>query len=245
MANYDYIEGKKRIYEIIDSSNEIEEKGKVLCSQSFTYENGYYSWVTAIFIDIRDSTSLFTEYKRSTVAKIVRAFTSEIIEILKNDDNLRDIGIRGDCVYAIYTTPNKEDDYEIYQKSLFVNTYMEMLNKILTKKQMPNIKAGIGISTDKELVVKAGRKDSGINDFVWIGNAVTHASKFSNMANKDGYKSILASSDFMKNIIEKEKANEPNYKSNWFTLFSSNEMGYFYSFSIVKTGFENWIKNNL
>lgn len=34
-----------------------------------------------------------------------KKFYLEVIEILRVDENLREIGIRGDCVYAIYTTP--------------------------------------------------------------------------------------------------------------------------------------------
>ena len=52
-----------------------------------------------------------------------------------------------------------------------------MLNKLLDKRNLPNIKAGIGLA-DKNLAVKAGRKSSGINDFVWIGKTVTNV-KFS------------------------------------------------------------------
>lgn len=59
------------------------------------------------FVDIRESSKLFTDKDKEKVAKIIRSFTSEIIEILREDDNLREIGIRGDCVYAIYTTPKK------------------------------------------------------------------------------------------------------------------------------------------
>lgn len=40
----------------------------------------------------------------------MKSFTSELIEILRKNDNLRDIGIRGDCIYAIYTTPKETDD---------------------------------------------------------------------------------------------------------------------------------------
>lgn len=245
MATYDYKQGKKRVFEILDNPNNVIEQNRLPNDDNFNYEKGYYSWVTAIFVDIRQSTKLFTENKRTTVAKIVRAFTSEIIEILKDDANLRDIGIRGDCVYAIYTTPKFEDDYEIYNKAIYVNTYLLMLNKILTKKNMPKIKAGIGISTDKELVIKAGRKDAGVNDFVWIGNAVTHASKFSNMANKGKYKNIVASGCFMKDIIKQERKQYPNFCEDWFQRYEDKKLGLLYTFDIVITSFDNWITNNI
>lgn len=102
MSVYDYKQGKNRVESIFDNYMEIEEKDRLPSDENFTFENGYLSWVTAIFVDIRDSTSLFANNDEPT-AKVVRAFTSEIIEILRNDENIREIGIRGDCVYAIYT----------------------------------------------------------------------------------------------------------------------------------------------
>lgn len=70
----------------------------------FTYENGIKTWVGALFVDIVNSSRLF-QYANEDTARIIRSFCSEIISILKDDDNYREIGIRGDCVYCIYTTP--------------------------------------------------------------------------------------------------------------------------------------------
>ena len=113
--------------------------------------------MTAIFVDIRNSTDLFSKDDKEIVSKIIRSFTSEVIEILRKDDLLREIGIRGDCVYAIYTTPNQVDILEIINKSCYINTFMNMLNKLLAAKGFSTISVGIGISSDQELVVKAGR----------------------------------------------------------------------------------------
>ena len=52
--------------------------------------------MSGIFVDIRDSSKLFADENKEKVSKIVRAFSSEIIEILRDDENLREIGIRGD-----------------------------------------------------------------------------------------------------------------------------------------------------
>ena len=121
MSEYDFINGKHRIENILNDSNEIEEKDKVPTEEKFTYHNGYYAWVTAIFVDIKESTKLFAENRKTSTSKIVRSFTSEIIEILRIDDNLREIGIRGDCVYAIYTTSTSEENYEIASKTFYIN----------------------------------------------------------------------------------------------------------------------------
>ena len=238
MADYDYKAGKKWIKEILNSKIQVIENNKIPNNDNFTFSNAYYGWVTAIFVDIRNSTDLFSKDDKEIVSKMIRSFTSEVIEILRKDDLLREIGIRGDCVYAIYTTPKKSDILEIMDKSFYINTFMKMLNKLLVDKGYSTISVGIGVSTAQELVVKAGRKDVGINNSVWIGNAVTKASNLSSLGNKKDYKSILISESVYKNIKD-------SYNKDWFTLRNNSEIGKFYDCDIIKTNFNNWINNGM
>lgn len=142
MATYDYCAGKKRIEEILDNNVDVIKQDQLPKESEFTFDNAYQSWVTGLFVDIRESTLLFSRENKNEVSRLIRAFTSEIIEILrlnkcgKPDDNLREIGIRGDCVYAIYTSPQKDDEYEIADKAFYINTFMKMLNALLKKKKL-------------------------------------------------------------------------------------------------------------
>lgn len=239
MTTYDYKKGKERIEDILDNDLKVIEQSKVPTDSSFTFTNGYYSWVSAIFVDMRDSSALFANEDKEKVSKIIRCFTSEIIEILRSDDNLREIGIRGDCVYGIYTTPENDDIFEIANKSFFVNTYMKMLNKLLCERSLPQIKVGIGMSTAQELVIKAGRKDVGINNKVWIGQAVTRASHFSSQGNKNKNPALVYSSCSYDHFIDKLQERNPhkNVKS-WFTYHSN---GMYYTANISKKEFDDWI----
>ncbi len=246
MATYDYKIGKERIEEILDNELKVVEQNEVPKDSLFTFSNGYYSWVSAIFVDIRDSSVLFADEDKEKVSKIIRAFTSEIIEILRNDDNLREIGIRGDCVYGIYTTPQKSDVLELADKTFYINTYMKMLNKLLKERSLPEIKVGIGMSTAQELVIKAGRKDVGINSKVWIGKAVTRASNFSSIGNKEGHSVLVYSNCSYSNFIDKlaERNSNKDVKS-WFTYHPDNGDGAYYTANIIKTGFDDWISNGI
>lgn len=116
MADYDYKAGKQRLEEILDNDMEVVEQDKLPNDDDFTFTNGYYSWVSAIFVDMRDSTELCADEDKEKLAKVFRSFSSEIIEILRDDDNLREIGMRGDCVYAVYTNPKQADVYETANK---------------------------------------------------------------------------------------------------------------------------------
>lgn len=120
---YDYKNGKKRVEEILNSDVDVINKDKLPKSDELTFGNSYYSWISSIFIDIRDSSTLFKEENNKNISKIMKSFTSELIEIMRKSDNLREIGIRGDCVYSIYTCPKKDDTYEIYKIVYFCNTF--------------------------------------------------------------------------------------------------------------------------
>jgi len=244
---YDYKTGKKRVLGILNDTNDISEVDRIPSDQEFTYENGYYGWVASVFVDIRKSTELFVDNRKTSTAKIIRAFTSEIIEILRDDGNLREIGIRGDCVYAIYTTPQKKDIYELACKAFCVNTFLKMLNTLLNKKKMKTIQAGIGLAVNQDLVIKAGRKQSGINSKVWIGKAVTYASKLSNIANSDkNHNGILMTSCFYNNIIELLIDSVPNNNiKTWFTSYCDSGVGDFYGCNIVMSDFDSWVTGGM
>lgn len=244
MATYDYKAGKKRVKNILDNELNVIEQDKVPSDENFTFNNGYYSWVSAIFVDIRNSSSLFSDEDKEKVSKIIRSFTSEIIEILRCDDNRREIGIRGDCVYAIYTTPLKEHVHQMADKTFYINTYMNMLNKLLYDKGYPQISVGIGMATAKELVVKAGRKDVGINSKVWIGDAVAKASNLSSLGNKNGLPVLVFSYLSYINFIDKLVEINPDAGS-WFDYHSTVELGTYYSANIVKADFNNWINSGM
>ncbi len=198
MSDYDYKAGKQRLEEILDNDMEVVEQDKLPNDDDFTFTNGYYSWVSAIFVDMRDSTELCTDEDKEKLAKVFRSFSSEIIEILRDDDNLREIGIRGDCVYAVYTNPKQADVFETANKCFYVNTFMKMLNQLFREHELPEIKVGIGMSTAQELVVKAGRKGVGINSKIWIGKAVSRACHYADYGSKDGNPAIVMGWSYVK-----------------------------------------------
>lgn len=244
MSEYDYEQGKLRIAKILNNPMPIEKKHYIPAGDNFTFDNGYMAQVTAIFVDIRNSTELFSN-KNEQTAKVVRAFTSEIIEILRDDDGfMEEIGIRGDCVYAIYDTPNQSDIFKCANKTFYINTLIKMLNKMLRQKDIQEIRAGVGMATDQELIIKAGRMRSGINSKVWIGKAVTKASKLSSLGDKDGYPRLFYSKTSYDNFIDELVKNNPNTNpKSWFkTKLFGKPIGRAYYDDIVKADFSSWIE---
>ena len=238
---YNYKESKDRIISILTSPTKIVEKDKIPSSDSeFTYSNGVKTWVSAIFVDIVKSSKLFQNPDENT-ARIIRSFCSEIIAILKEDANYREIGIRGDCVYAIYTTQFKEDIVSVFKHAYRINTCMKMFNILLEKYNYTSIQVGIGLGCSQDLIVKAGHVGSGINDKIWIGKAVVDACHLADKANRSDVKEIAMSPTFYSNVIDILKEENPNY-GFWikeYTVPFSFEK--FYHCNIIEKGFDNWI----
>ena len=245
--DYDYKERKKKVEEILDNTDAVNEVKNFPRDEDFTYTNGYKAWASAIFVDLRDSTTLFTGNNDVAIAKLIRGFTSEIIEILKKDtdkEELKEIGIRGDCVYAVYSTPYQKDTYDIANRAFHINTYMKMLNKLLIDRGLPAIRAGIGLGISKTLAVKAGRKFSGINNLVWIGESVATAAKLSDLGNKDGIGPIVMSSVFYSNYIKIQK-DKNSQAEEWWTKRSDTKYRDYWHGDVIKTDFNKWIDDGM
>ncbi|GIN66370.1 adenylate/guanylate cyclase domain-containing protein [Bacillus glycinifermentans] len=247
LLGYDYKARKKKVEEILDGTDAVREVERFPRDEDFTYTNGYKAWAGAIFVDLRDSTSLFKDKEDVDIAKVIRGFTSEIIEILRKDtdaNDLKEIGIRGDCVYAIYSAPLKTDLCDILMRAVYINTYILMLNKLLEERNLPTIKAGIGLNASPTLSVKAGRKSSGVNNLVWIGTSVPIAAKLADLGDKDGIKSIVMSDTFYDNIKESTRAEELKINELYEQGYNIN-YGFYHHGNAVIGNFEAWILDGM
>ena len=58
---YNYKNSKSNIINILKSETPIEEKETIPSDQEFTYENGITCWVSAIFVDMKNSSELLSQ----------------------------------------------------------------------------------------------------------------------------------------------------------------------------------------
>lgn len=100
-----------RMDDILDANdNDYEDEGNSIPSRDkLTYKNGYYVDVTAIFIDIVDSSKLTDGHKRPTLAKMYRCFLSECVAVMNSYEICKEININGDCVWGVFETPKMVD----------------------------------------------------------------------------------------------------------------------------------------
>jgi class 3 adenylate cyclase len=200
-----------------------------------TYTNGFYVNCTAVFVDIRDSSSLPDLYTRPKLAKLYRAYISEVVAILNSTELAREINIVGDGVWAVFNTPGKSNISTVYEKICQINSLMKTLNYKLSKAgyDKGEIRAGIGAAYGRALVIQAGFSGSGISDVVYMGEVVNRAAKLAAMGNKDYNPPIYLGYTFHLNIKE---AYQDLCSEVWGQTY--------YTSSAVNSAMNNWHKEN-
>lgn len=226
-----------RMDEILDANdNDYEDNKNSLPSRDkLTYKNGYYVDVTALFIDIVDSSKLTDGNKRPTLAKMYRAFLSECVAIMNSYESCKEININGDCVWGVFETPSKLDVDDVTNVAAKLNSMIKILNYKLHKKKYEEISVGIGIDDGLALMVKAGYSGSGLNDVIWMGDVVNSACHLANKAGRKNRKTILVSSKVYNNVLENTQKLLNSCTIDGETYYEGN---------FVWTQMEDWYKEN-
>jgi class 3 adenylate cyclase len=210
-STYDYNKSIERIDELLDSSDASYEDHKGIPSRSsLTFTNGYYVDVTVLFVDLRGSKELSNKHTRPVLAKILRAYISEVIAVMRGNTTISEIYIEGDGVWGVFNTTTKPEVNSVFATAFGISSIIDILNIKLSKKKYSTITAGIGIDDGESLFIKAGYKGSGINEVVWIGKIVGMAAALCNYGNRiSSDREIMVSeivysslSDHNKNLLE-------------------------------------------
>lgn len=234
---YNVEDSASRIDEILDSDDNeyVDNKNSIPSRDKLTYKNGYYINVTALFIDIVDSSKLTDGHKRPTLAKMYRAFLSECVAIMNSWEMCKEININGDCVWGVFETPKKSDIDNVISVAAQLNSMVNILNYKLTKKKYDTISVGVGIDDGRALMVKAGYSGSGINDIVWMGDVVNTACHLANAAGRDGRKVIIITEQIYNNLNDHHKSLFSDYTDEEIVRYEGN---------VIRNEMEEWYKGN-
>lgn len=231
---YEFGKSLLRIDEILNASNdEFEEVWNDIPSRDkLTFTNWFYVTCTALFVDIRWSSKLSDSHTRPVLAKIYRAYISEVIAVINWNDRCREINIHGDSVWGVFETPKKVDVDSVFHVAYTVASLIDVINFKLQKKWFKEISIGIGIDDWRALMIKAWYNGSWINDVVWMWEVVNQASKLCSYWNR-GFsdKEIMVSSLIYDNLNDHNKS-----------LLSWNQDRNCYNWYVINTNINDWIK---
>ncbi|MFE9055447.1 adenylate/guanylate cyclase domain-containing protein [Streptomyces mutabilis] len=233
---YDHVASAGRLKDYISGSqSSYEEMNSLPDRDRLTFSNGFYANCSAIFVDIRKSSQLPNHYKRPRLARIYRAYLSELVAIFNGDPNIREVNIAGDATWAVINTPYKRDVDAVFSAAAKVNSMVQVLNYEMEKAAYGQpIEVGVGMSWGRALMIKAGYSGSGINDVVYMGDVVNEAAKLANYGNSSwSVPPIVASSAFYGNLNEENQG---------FLKYDYSRGCY--TGSVVNSAMEEWFKNN-
>jgi len=194
---YSFADSSERIAAILDQpSGAFQEDDGLPDRERLTYTNGFYGMCAAIFVDIRDSSGLTARHNRPRLAKIYRAFISEMVAVLNSDLYVREVNIVGDCVWAVYKTTHTAHIDDVFTLAFKANTLVQLLNHHLEKRDIAPLKVGIGVDYGRVLMIKAGFSGSGINDVIYMGDVVNRAAHLAHHAARGRADPIFVGEDF-------------------------------------------------
>lgn len=203
---YDFVASRKRLDDILAlPAGSFEEVDSLPARDKLTYTNGYYANCAAIFVDIRRSSELPSKYQRPQLARIYRAFISEMVALLKSHSQVREINIVGDCVWAVVDSKWKTHIDELFCVAAMAHSLVDVINSKLEKKGYKTpIAIGVGLDYGRALMIKAGYSGSGINDVVYMGDVVNSAAKLAGRGDSGAWSKgpIFMSSVFHDNMQE-------------------------------------------
>lgn len=233
---YDHVASARRIRDYLTGTQASYEEVNALPDRDkLTFSNGFYANCSAIFVDIRGSSQLPDHYKRPRLARIYRAYLSELVAIFNGEPNTREINIAGDATWAVINTPLKSDIDDVFSLGARANSMAQILNYEMKKASYEHpIKVGIGMSWGRALMVKAGHNGSGINDVVYMGDVVNEAAKLANYGNSQwGVPAVVTSTDFHGNLNEHNRG-----------LLTYDSTRKCYTGSVISKAMDAWIDEN-
>ncbi|MCM3444744.1 adenylate/guanylate cyclase domain-containing protein [Metabacillus halosaccharovorans] len=250
---FNFEKSLERIDAILNDSTTYDEADDIPDIEDLTFKNGKYVKCAAIFIDLRGSTDLIkTQGRKSkTLARLYRAYISEIVAIVNSFQTCKEINIVGDCVSAMFAGETEESEspaIEALQAASMSNGMMQVLNVKYKKKWGSNfqeIKAGIGVALGRALVIKAGFSGSGINDLIYMGDVVNRASKMCGLAYKV-YTSPICVTEAVYVSAGTYIANSETQQTFQDFLYEENDSthGTIYTGKFYRSKMAEWAENN-
>lgn len=183
--SFDHARSAERIQDILAvAEGSFQELDYIPADDQLTFNNGFYVNCAALMVDVRESSSLPQAHRRPVLAKIYRAYLSEVCAVLVGRSEIRSISIRGDGVLGIFDINDQTSTDPIFFAAAQICSVMKVLNYHLLRRGYTQVRIGIGLEWGRALMVKAGFPGSSVNDVVWLGDVVNRATKLSNFGNK-------------------------------------------------------------
>lgn len=162
--------------------------------------------VTILFSDIRGFTTLSEKLTPEGLTEILNEYLTEMTEAIMKKKGLVDKYI-GDAIMAFWGAPVKNENQakDACESVLEMMERLEVLNKSLTERNLPNISIGVGLNTGEVVVGNMGSKNR--FNYSLLGDEVNFASRLEGLNKPYGVKCIVSES------VKKEIEDDQRFKT--------------------------------
>lgn len=183
---------------------------------------------------MRGSKELSNKHTRPVLAKIMRAYISEVVAVMRGAATISEIYIEGDGVWGVFNTTTNPEVVSVMNTVAQIASVIDILNVRLAAKKYSTVSVGIGVEDGSTLYIKGGYKGSGINEVVWVGRIVGKAAALCNHGNRNSYDKEIMVSDRIYNMLD----------DHWKSLLGWNSIRNCYHSNAVNTVMNNWVSEN-
>lgn len=143
---------------------------------------GFLGEFTFLYVDMRGSSSFTDQHRLQTITKIYKAYHHCMVECIKSfNGKIRSFD--GDRVLAVFSGDRKVNNAIECAMKMVGCKYDILQPKIKTAFNNDKFSLGVGISTGKTMVSKAGvGYDKNNRDLIWIGDPPNLGAKLSDEA---------------------------------------------------------------
>lgn len=141
---------------------------------------------TVLFVDVRGSHALALRSSGVQVARLYRAFVSEIIDVL-TDPRVRHVGSTGDRVWAVYDTPTGADAGVVLDLAARANALRWLINRQLRHDDGSlKLEYGIGIDYGPLIMINTDPDTDTGGNVSYTGETMHRAAELAHLAGRQG-----------------------------------------------------------
>lgn len=205
----------ERMDVIMGHSSAYEETAIIPKKYDLRFAEGVYVECASLVVELRGTSDMMAIQNKPSdmMAKVYRAYISEVFAICNSFESCKDINIRGDSVSAVFTGIENEKEFvmDALKAASMCNGIIKVLNVKLQNawgNRSIGIEAGIGVASGRVLVMKAGHAGSGVEDFVYVGDVINKATEICELAYNEYDKPICVTEDVYLKTVEYTTNNE-------------------------------------
>ncbi|WP_405259277.1 adenylate/guanylate cyclase domain-containing protein [Capnocytophaga stomatis] len=204
MIREDIRDVKNTSFEYATTQNVPSRDDQGLTFESGVAKKGKIIKTCVLYVDIRNSVSLYDDHRTNTMGKIYTAFSKSMLKIAQQHNGFVR-NIIGDRVMIVFPTNNCFTN--AVDCAISINHTSGIMRGVFTN---VDFKCGIGIDYGEMKVIKVGIQKQGSENIenknlVWVGKPANIASRLTDVANKE---------------IERVKVKYNDYISSFFTSIS-------------------------